>query len=131
MGQIIHNHPDWQQGIYWQFNPKDGWTSYHQGLDEITEYSKETDKPFILVFHPSGDIPRGNPMHHMNRIVKISKTDEKLLQTIIIMESSWFLAKAFASVLNKIMSLEPEVKLVFSLEEAKATYANTLATQES
>lgn len=130
MEKIVYNHPDWEQAIYWPFNPKDGWEAYHHGLDEISDYAKNAE-PFILVMHPEGDVPKGNPLNHMRRIIQFSKTNAKVLQTIIIMEADWVFAKTFARVINKIMALEPEVKLVFSVEEAHDVHMATLATEEN
>ena len=61
MGQIIYEHPDWEQSVYWEFDPDNGWDGYHKGLDEISEHARNVENPFILVFHPAGDMPKGNP----------------------------------------------------------------------
>lgn len=130
MGYIDYENPEWGQSLYWQFDPRTGWEGYHEQLDEIVAYAKTASEPFILVFHPQGDVPKGNPMNHMQRIIKISKNEKNILQTIVIMQSSWFVAKAFVRIINRVMSLEPDVMLIFSMEEAKAIHAKTLAEQQ-
>ena len=120
---------EWEQSVYLPFNPADGWEKYHEALDDLTHYAAEVTEPFILVFHPAGDVPKGNPMTHMRRIVTMSKTNPKILKTIIVMDNTWIFAKAFVRILSSIMDLEPEVKLVFGMEEARRVHAEALALQ--
>jgi len=129
MGKI-YEHPDWSGCIYWEFDPVDGWEGYHQELDQIAERAKNATEPFIIIFEPSGDIPRGNPITHMRRIVQVSKSNKMITRTIIMLESNWFIAKAFANLLNKVMLLEPEVKLVFGIDEARKVYEATLLADQ-
>lgn len=129
MGEI-REHPQWSHCIYWTYDPQAGWEGYNRDLDDVIDLvqSKAPDK-LILLFHPSGDVPRGNPIiKNMRRLVDFSKADNNLVQMIIIMQSHWAIGRAFADLLTRLIGLEPEVKLVYSMDEAQATYNNTLAS---
>lgn len=126
MGQITYEHPDWAHAIHWEFNPQDGWDGFHLGLDEIVNHAENTQEPFFFIFNPAGDVPKGNPIPPMRRIIQFSKKNSMVIQTIIIMDSNWLIAKTFAKLLNKMMSLEPEVKLAFGLDEARKIHRKSL-----
>lgn len=130
MGKITQN-SDWERSIYWQFDPINGWDGYHIELSEVSRIIRENPEPQILIFQPAGDVPRGNPVVHMRRLVNLSKTEPKIIKTIIIMGQDWFIAKAFVNLLSSLMSFEPEVKLVFSMDEARAEHQQTLAAMQS
>lgn len=131
MGRISYEHPDWVQSVYWEFDPVEGWDSFHQGLDQLVDHTENCAEPFFLIFHPSGDVPKGNPIPHMRRIIQLSKQNDMVIQTIIIMKSNWLIAQTFAKLLNKLMALEPEVKLVFSVEEAHSVHEKQLTARQS
>ena len=131
MGQITYDHPDWARSIYWKFNPAEGWGGFHQELDEIARYANNAKEPFFIIFEPTGDVPKGNPIPPMRRIIQFSKQNSMVIQTIIIMESNWLIAKTFAKLLNKMMSLEPEVQLAFGSDKARSVYEASFAALQN
>lgn len=120
---ITYDHPDWERSVVWEYDPGGGWEAYHEELDSIVAHAEETKTPFFLIFLPGGDVPKGNPMTHMRRLVQFSKSKGQIIHTIIVMGTTWIVARAFVKTLNRFLSLEPEVKIVFSMEEARQVYS--------
>lgn len=114
----IQPHPEIPRCLYWVYEPETGWYGYNTELDRLMDILSHEAEPVYLILHPQGDIPSGNPIPHMSRIVKIARDDPMLIKVYVIMDSSWSLAKIFANVINRVVGFGTWVELVGSYDEA-------------
>ena len=49
--------------IWMEFDGK-SWDDFNELLSELIELTKTLDTPYCLIFDPSVDMPKGNPLPH-------------------------------------------------------------------
>lgn len=115
-----------QQLLWWDLE-KTTWDLFHQNLDEIHAKSIAEDvEPFVVIFRPSNDMPKGSPMPHLQRMIRIC-SHENIIRLIIVAPQSMRFAWAFVSATSRVLGLDKHADIVSTTEEALERYTELVS----
>lgn len=114
--------------IQWEGAGPEGWNQYHADIDDIARFIDDNaDETYYLIFKPLGDLPSGNPLTHMKRIIYLPEKHQNLKRVIIIVPGAWPMAKAFIAIVSRVMNLNRYVTIVSNEDEAMAEFKKRIA----
>lgn len=123
---LLYADPDYPDLFWMEFNGPT-WDEFNLLLSDLTQLSRERQAPYSLIFYPSVDMPRGNPMPHLKRMMRVMDEDPHFEHMIAIVPDWMRIAATFARVAMQIFqpsnrSYEDTGFMVKTPEEARATY---------
>lgn len=97
-----------------------GWEGYNEGLTELYDFLQAGDQEggqtasqaYYVIFRPEADVPPGNPLPHMKRLIDMAKDHPRILRMYVVMPRTWPLAKVFARVAGSVFGFGDAVVLV-------------------
>lgn len=106
--------------LWWDLEETD-WDLFHNHLSEISHIIEDRETPFVVIFRPSGDMPKGSPIVHLKRMIRVC-SHEKVIRLIIVAPQAMRFAWAFVSATSKILGLDQYSDIVTNEEEAIEHY---------
>lgn len=113
--------------LHWHYDPNNnGWTGFNVDLDNIQKMAKETTEPFVLMLAPTGDMPSGNPIPHMQRMATVCGEMPNILRAITIAPNSHIIGNTFARIATRALRIDQHIDIVSSENEAMRRYQQIL-----
>jgi len=99
------------------------WTEYNELLDSLSQIVEVAVEPLCLIFVPAIDMPGGNPLPHIRRLINFLHPDSKLAEMIVVLPAWMSIASMMLRITAKLFHLNmTHVQVAVSLDEAKALY---------
>lgn len=126
--------------IYFDANRKDiiwfefdgpNWDVYNEKLSELIALARQSETPICFIFEPSIDMPKGNPMPHIKRTIKIVDEEANIAQMFVILPKSFAIAKIFAQLTQKLFNSDSSMSMCDDRADALAKAEAVLAEQSS
>lgn len=111
--------------LIWMAFDGASWDDFHVLLAELKALTNTRTQPYCLVFDPSVDMPKGNPLPHIRSMLRYMESEPKFAYMVAIIPSWMKIAALFARV---VLQMFGEVKVlnagevVDSREAALAAY---------
>lgn len=110
--------------IRWTFDPDtdSGWNGYNLQLDELRDIINGLDEPHVVIFMPTADMPPGNPLPHIQRLIRVASDLPNLVRVLGIIPNDHRVGQTFAQIAVKAMRLDRHMELLGNEAEAIKRY---------
>lgn len=108
--------------LLWMEFDTPNWDNYNDLLSELESKLKTDSIVYYLIFVPLIDLPKGSPMPHMQRLLKIADKSPFIDQLIVIIPNWMIMAQTFGQMMLKITGMSDHVVFVKTHEEALKQY---------
>ena len=102
----------------WEFDKTTTWEDFHQGIDNLKEQAQNTDKTFSVIARTTGQMPRGNALSHLKRLIKDVGDYAVIERFVVINHKQNPVGQAFVGMALKLFSGHDKLRIVQSEEEA-------------
>ncbi len=104
----------------WKFDNRTTWEDFHKGIDGLKEQAQEATEPFSIIVTTTGQMPRGNALSHLKRLIKIVGNYDMIERFVVINHKQNPVGQAFVGMALKLFAQHDKLKIVQSEEEALA-----------
>lgn len=118
----IQHDPELEQLLWWNYDPRTGWDGFNLQLNDVRDTVLNSHRPLVVFFNPLGDMPHGNPIPHIQRLVRICADNDNFLRFVAIVPVNMTIAQTFAKITTKALRIDQHVDVVYRQEDALNIY---------
>lgn len=117
------------QLLRWDFDPSavDGWNGFNQQLDAVRDIIRESEQPIVVLFTPLKDMPRGNPMIHIQRLMRVATSEPQFVRFIAILPADMRIAEVFGNIAMTALRIDTFAEIVANEQAALERYQVLMA----
>jgi hypothetical protein len=98
------------------------WDEYYQLFGKVAEFAQASEKPIVIAFHPSVDMPKGAPLAPLKWTADLVKNEPKVLHMYAVVEVRFVIGRAFAQLAAKALFVGAPLTLVNGKDAAYAAF---------
>jgi hypothetical protein len=112
----VYQDPNYDNLVHMDFTGRT-WQEFDALVTALMHHVDARTEPCLVIFKPEHDIPTGNPLPPMNRIVRYTANAKNLIHMYAVVPKSFSLGVAFGNIVLKV-TRGARLTIVASYEEA-------------
>jgi len=129
---FIDPHPEIDSCYHWYIvTVTEPWIHFNSHVDQLVEIAEKAEKPFVVIFTAQTDIPSGNPIPHLRRLIKVINQYDVFAGFLMCLPEDMSLARNFMTFVGNLSSWGDKVSFPYSYEDAENKARELLATHIS
>lgn len=112
--------------LLWMAFDGQSWDDFNALLSDLMNLTKDLPEPYCLIFDPAHDMPKGNPLPHIRRMMRYMENEPKFEHMIAIVPGWMKIAATFARLVLQLFpgkTLDGNGIVVDSREAALGAYS--------
>lgn len=102
----------------WNLDASTTWNDFHESIDKLKTQAQNTNKPFNIIATTTGQMPRGNALSHLRRLIKVIGDYDVIERFIIVNHKQNPIGQAFVGMALKLFASHNKLRIVSSEAEA-------------
>lgn len=102
----------------WALNNTSTWEDFHLAVDQLKEQAKNATGSFCIIATTTGQMPRGNALSHLKRLIKVVGDYDVIERFVVINHKQNPVGQAFIGMALKLFAGHDKLRIVQSEEEA-------------
>ena len=102
----------------WAMDNTTTWEDFHGAIDELKQQAQDSTDSFSVIATTTGQMPRGNALSHLKRLIKVVGDYEVIERFVVINHKQNPVGQAFVGMALKLFAGHDKLRLVQSEEEA-------------